>query len=258
VALRRLARGRAALRGAVGFLTRVPLGHDQEDWTAFRSTLPALPAVGYPIGALLAVPIAAGMVGGLPPATAAVAFVAWCYLLTGITHLDGLADLGDAAAVHGEPEDRLAVLKDTAVGVGAVLAVGVVLLGLALAAQTIATRPLLALGLVIAAEVGAKLGIAVVAALGRPATDGLGAQLADPARPASLTLPALVAAPAALLTWPSPAAAVALVAPVAVAVSLWWWARATLGGVNGDVMGAANELGRAVALHAGVVAWTLS
>ena len=29
-----------------------------------------------------------------------------------------------------------------------------------------------------------------------------------------------------------------------------------LGGVNGDVFGAVNELARIVALHAGVVAWT--
>jgi adenosylcobinamide-GDP ribazoletransferase len=36
----------------------------------------------------------------------------------------------------------------------------------------------------------------------------------------------------------------------------FWWARRRLGGVSGDVMGAANELARLVALHAGVIAWT--
>jgi adenosylcobinamide-GDP ribazoletransferase len=30
-----------------------------------------------------------------------------------------------------------------------------------------------------------------------------------------------------------------------------------LGGISGDVLGAANELGRVVGVHAGVVAWTL-
>lgn len=258
MALRRLSRGGAALRGAVGFFTRVPVGQASGDWTALRSRLFALPTVGYPLGALLAAPLAVASVASVPAPTAAAAFLGWCYLLTGINHVDGLADLGDAAVVHGGPEDKLAVLKDTTAGVGAALAVGLVLLALALAALALATQPLLALGIVVAAEVGAKLGIAVVAALGRPATDGLGAELADPARPSSLVLPVLVAAPAAALTWPSVAAAVALVAPVVVAVALWWWARANLGGVNGDVMGAANELGRAVALHAGVVTWTLS
>ena len=34
------------------------------------------------------------------------------------------------------------------------------------------------------------------------------------------------------------------------------WADGALGGVNGDVFGAVNELARVVALHAGVVAWT--
>ena len=260
-----LVRRGAAVRGALGFLTRLPVGHCESDWAAFRASLVAFPLVGYLLGVLLALPFVLLTPVGIPAPVVAAGFLAWCYLLAGINHVDGLADLGDAAVVHGDRERRLAVLKDTTVGVGALLAVGLALVGLALAGLSLAglagnggRTALRGAGVVVAAEVGAKLGMTTLAALGAAATDGLGAQLTDRARPASLVLPAVVAVPAAVLTWPSPAAGAALLAPVLVALGLGRWARTNLGGVNGDVMGAANEVGRVAGLHAGVVAWTLS
>ncbi len=38
----------------------------------------------------------------------------------------------------------------------------------------------------------------------------------------------------------------------------WYWANRNLDGISGDVFGAANEIGRVVGLHVGVIAWTLS
>ena len=257
-----VARPVAAFRGAVGFTTRLPVGHRESDWAAFRATPVALPLAGYLVGALLALPFVLLPPVGVPPAVVSAAFLAWVYLLTGINHVDGLADLGDAAVVHGDQERRLAVLKDTTVGVGALLAVGLVLAALALAGLSLAgvpaaaPSPLSVVGIVVAAEVGAKLGMVVVAAFGTAATDGLGAELSGRIDAASLAVPAAVALPAAAVAWPSPAGVAALLAPVLVALGLWRWARANLGGVNGDVMGAANELGRLAALLVGVVAWT--
>jgi adenosylcobinamide-GDP ribazoletransferase len=55
----------------------------------------------------------------------------------------------------------------------------------------------------------------------------------------------------------TPAIAAALLGGPVVALLVLWWSRSALGGVSGDVFGAANELGRAVGVHAGVVAWAL-
>ena len=258
--------GAAALRGAVGFLTRLPVGRDGTAWEAFRTTPAAIPLVGYLAGALVALPFALpalplvpALSGGLPAPTAAFAYVVAVYAVTGINHLDGVADLGDAAAVHGDAERRREAMKDTTVGVGAVLAVALVLAALALGGLALTGLPVAAaVAVVVAAEVGAKTGMAAVACFGTATHEGLGSALTEPATPRSFALPAAVAVPAAALTWPSLAAAAALAGAGLAAGLVVRRARTALGGVSGDVFGAVNELGRVAGLHAGVIAWTLS
>jgi adenosylcobinamide-GDP ribazoletransferase len=239
----------SALRGATAFLTRLPVAADERDVTAFAAAPVVFPAVGYLVGALVAVPLL--VLEGIP---AAFGFLLAVYLLTGVNHADGLADLGDAAAVHGDARRRREVLEDGTVGAGGALSLGVVLVGLGLAGVAIADlSPLHALGLVVAAEVGTKLGMAAVACLGTASHRGFGSAFTSRNTPGTFFGPVVVAAPALLLTPGSVAAGVAVLAAVAVAVGLVGWASDALGGVNGDVFGAANELGRVVALHAGLV-----
>lgn len=256
-----------ALRGALGFLSRLPVGRDERAWAAFRRSPVAFPLAGYVVGAVAALPLALAGALPLPAPTVAVLFVAWLYVVTGVNHADGVADLGDALVVHGDASARRAVMKDTTVGVGAVLALSLVVVGLALAGLALAglalggealdTRGPAAVGLVVAAEVGAKLGMATVACLGTATHEGLGSSLTEPSAARDLGLPALAALPAAALTWPHPAAAIAVGASLATTLGVVRWARRRLGGVGGDVFGATNEVARLVALHAGVMAWTL-
>ncbi|WP_435126812.1 adenosylcobinamide-GDP ribazoletransferase [Halobaculum sp. D14] len=248
-----------AVRGALGFLTRLRVGHDDAGWAAFRGSPWAFPATGYAVGALLAVPVAAGVAAGLPATVGAAAYVGSVLLLTGINHLDGVADVADAAVVHGDAADRHAALKDTTVGVGAAAAVGVALLALGFGAVGAAGLPLrVAAAVVVAAEVGAKLGQAAVACVGTATHDGLGSQFTGRAARSDLLPAVAVAVPAALLSAPSPAAAGALAGAVVGAGAVLWRVRRLLGGVSGDVFGAVNEAGRIAGLHAGVMVWTLS
>lgn len=240
----------SALRGALGFLTRLPVGRGEAAWDAFRRTPVAFPLAGYVVGALLAVPV----VLPAPAPVVAFLFVLAVVGVTGITHLDGLADLGDAAVVHGAGRRREA-MKDSQVGVGGAAAVGLALVGLALAGLGLAgLPPLSAAGLVVAAEVTAKLSMAGLGALGTAAHEGLGSQVVRGWSRTPLA-PALVALPALALTWPSPAAAVGLLAGLSAAWVLARWVRGWLGGVSGDALGAANELSRLAALHAGLLVW---
>ncbi|ELZ59165.1 MULTISPECIES: adenosylcobinamide-GDP ribazoletransferase [Halorubrum] len=270
----------AAFRGALGFCSRIPVGSGEADWEAFRRRPAALPAVGYALGAIVSLPVVAAAAAApvrIPAATVAVAFPAWLYLVTGITHLDGVADLGDAAVVHGDADRRREVLKDSSLGVGGVLALALVVVGLAAAGANVAGAVgLSAVGetarfsavdaavLVVAAEVSARGAAAALVCLGDAAHEGLGSALTDESGPRSLAGVALAVAPAVPLAGAVGGSAgvratvAALVAAAVVGLLAFAWARARLGGVSGDVLGATTELARATALHAGVIAWTLS
>jgi adenosylcobinamide-GDP ribazoletransferase len=245
-----------AVRGALAFLTRLPVGGGEAAWDAFRTTPAAFVVAGYVVGGLAALPLLVPV----PVPTAVAAYLATLYLVTGVTHADGLADCGDAAAVHGPATDRRAALKDSGTGVGGALTLGLALVALALGGLGVAgAGPRVAVRIAVAAEVSAKVGMAALAVLGDPGHEGLGAAVVGDASQASL-LPVVVTAVPATLAAPggsAPALVAALLAGPAVALLVGRWATARLGGVTGDALGAANELGRVVSLHVGVVVWTL-
>jgi adenosylcobinamide-GDP ribazoletransferase len=255
-----------ALRGAVGFLSRLPVGRSATAWEAFGARPVAFPLAGWLLGGLVATTT---LLPG-PAATRGLALVAAVYLLTGPTHADGIADLGDAAAVHGDPAERRTVLRDSDLGAGGALALSVVVGGLFTAGVALASVPTqIAVALVVASEVAAKTAMATLVCLGTATHEGLASALTATTTVRDLPPVVLAAAPAALLVWPAVAAtgaawpaasatAATLLAAVVVAAGLLWWARARLDGVNGDVFGAANELTRVLAIHTGVVVWTLS
>ncbi|EMA53227.1 MULTISPECIES: adenosylcobinamide-GDP ribazoletransferase [Halococcus] len=242
-----------ALRGALGFLSRLPVGRDADAWTAFAERPIAFPLAGYVIGALVGLPL---LVPG-PSATVGIVFAVGVYAVTGINHVDGVADLGDALAVHGDAAARREVMKDTTLGVGGALAVALVVAGLVAAGSAIAVLPARTALLAIAAEVGAKAGMASLVCVGSSPHDGLGAGFTTNANPWALAPVWLLALPAVFLAWPAVMPAVtALLAAAIMAVVVLRWARSNLGGVSGDVLGATNEIARVAALHAGVIAWT--
>ena len=243
-----------SLTGAVGFLSQVPVGQDGAAWEAFRSTPTTFPVVGYALGVLIALPLLVPA----PAPTTALLFVTGIYVVTGINHIDGLTDLGDAIVVHGDAEARREVMRDTAIGVGGTLTATLVILGLVTAGLALATFSATSLLLVVVvAEVGAKAGMALLICVGSAPHKGLGSELTTRASPRSMLPVALAVAPATVLTWPWLLSGVAsLLAAITTSGLIYYWARANLGGVSGDVLGATNELVRVVALHAGVVTWT--
>jgi adenosylcobinamide-GDP ribazoletransferase len=256
--------------GALGFLTRVPVGRSEAAWTAFTATPAAAVVPGYVVGALGAVVVAAplALAPDVPVASVAFAYVLAVYALVGVNNLDGVADCGDAMVVHGDCDRRREVLADTTTGVGALGAVSLVVAGLALGAVAVAgTAPVVALAVVLAAEVGARVGLAALAAVGDAPHDGLGSAITDGAGARTAAVALALAVPAVawpLLVGPGGSVAVSVATTGAFAGALAGtavvgaWANRRLGGPNGDVFGAATEVARVAGLHVGVVAWTLS
>ena len=258
-----------ALGGALGALSRLPVGRSEKAWNAFRRAPLTFPLAGYVIGAIVAfpflligAPVTAFLGIGVPLLTAAVLYVALVYLLTGISHVDGLADLADGAAIHGTSEKRLEVMADSATGAAGTLAVSVVVVALAFGAFGLVSAgvgPAIPFAVALCAEVSAKTGMATLVCFGGAAHEGLGSQLVDSSDWRS-AVPVTTAAVPVLFLAPirgGPALLATLLAGPAVAFALLAWSRRELNGVTGDVLGATNELGRVVGIHAGVVVWTL-
>lgn len=252
----------SAVRGALGFLSALPVGQRRSEWEAFADSPGVIPVVGYCTGALAAVPFLLLLVIALPAALVGFLYVLFLYLVTGINHVDGLLDVADGVATHSDEAEARAAMKDSDIGVGAVLSLGIVLLGLFALGQTMALAAtggavFRIAGLVLAAEVGAKLAMALVVVRGTAAHEGLGQLLAENADRRTGVVALVLALPALFLTWPHPAAGVALVAGGLIGIASEHWAAGRLGGINGDVAGATNEMARLGALTTGVLAWTL-
>lgn len=243
----------AAFRGALGFLTTLPVGHSAEAWEAFADRPAVMVAVGYVLGGLLTLPL----FFPLPEAVAGFGFVLAIGVFAGINNFDGLLDVADGVATHGDPAEARAAMKDSAIGVGAVLALGVLLLGLFAVGLTLAGERPRVVSVVVAAEVGAKLAMVGVLARGTASHEGLGSALSTSTGPWTLPLGLLLALPAAILSLPHPVAAISVAVGLGTGLVIERWARDRLGGINGDVLGATNEVARLAGLLVGVIAWTL-
>lgn len=97
------------LRGALSFLTRLPVGGDKSNWDALRRMPVVFPLVGYAVDALAALPLLLS----LPIPTATTLCLVTLCLVTGVTHANGLADFSDATVVHGDIDRRLSIPEDS-------------------------------------------------------------------------------------------------------------------------------------------------
>jgi adenosylcobinamide-GDP ribazoletransferase len=228
-----------ALGAAVAFLTRVPLARFKYTGVDLVRGAPAFPLVGAAIGALVGGAVVAGTWLGLPALLAATLAIGLEVVLTGALHLDGLADSADGLAGR-TPERTLQIMRDHHVGVYGMAAV---VLGLLMKVVAIGSLPradvppvLIAVYAVSRAAplpLAATLPYAGTAGTGKAFVDGVGW-----ARAAAGAGVAAVVAVVAVAAWALALLAILAVVTGAVAVG----SRRRLGGVTGDVLGAAVEL----------------
>lgn len=221
------------------FTTVLPLGKTR-DFSEFARHSWLYPLAGYVTGG-----IAAALVYfiGQPLISAAVAIAA-LFLLSGCNHLDGLVDLGDGLMAHGSRESRVRALTDRQIGTGGLaLALSVTLI----AFSSLAAAPCIACALVMA-EVGAKFSMALLSTIGEPFREGLHASIQKQSRPYFPLLAAVLCTPLVLLPVGPLELALGAAAMAACPAALLFISRKLFGGVNGDVVGASNEITRAVIL----------
>ncbi|MDH4320456.1 MAG: adenosylcobinamide-GDP ribazoletransferase [Desulfobulbaceae bacterium] len=246
-----------ALRIALAFLTRLPVRMPVGVSGLFLARSSAFfPLIGWLVGGMMAVIAWAVLVlGGTPLLAAVLAVTASAWLTRGL-HLDGVADLCDGLGGSHEPARRLAIMKDSATGAFGVI--GVVLLLLikvaaltALLAQVLVPArcgvpilaPSVAVGLLVA-PAAARWAMASLAFGSRyPREIGTGHAFVGQVRAGYLLAGLLFLFP--LLSLAVRPALVGILCAQLPAVWLRFKCNKALGGITGDVLGAACELGEA-------------
>jgi adenosylcobinamide-GDP ribazoletransferase len=242
------------MRRAVSFLT--PFGGPADP---APSALAWFPAVGALIGLAVGGIWWAARRGWAPPAAAAIAVIADA-ALTGLLHLDGLADAADGLLPPLSRARRLEVMADPRLGAFGAAGLAIVLLARFGAFASMPPSPLAIAGL----WSGSRTAMAVTARVvpyARPG--GLASAFlpapaagARPGAAARLTRPALLGLAGGLLALALAfagrgalgVAAVGAEAVGAAAVVFLAWRR--LGGFTGDVLGAAAVVGETAGLLA--------
>jgi adenosylcobinamide-GDP ribazoletransferase len=227
----------AALRAAVVFLTRIPVGAVGDVGLARAGAW--FPLVGALVGGIgLAVWWAADALAG--PLAAAVAAVLATVIVTGALHEDGLADTADGLWGGVTRERRLEIMRDSRLGTyGALALAGDLLLRVALLAPAGSIAD--AARMLLAGHVLGRAAPLVLSAWLPPArADGQGQRLGrlSGLDVAVAAVTVLVVAVAAGGWW----ASVLLAAAALPMLGLRRAARRRIGGVTGDVLGASVAL----------------
>lgn len=257
----------SALRGMVSFFTLWHLDITQKDMDSMEQRFHMVPVVGILFGVILVIELTLlselaqhlGIGSGLLNAAAVLLTV---YAGSKFIHFDGLTDFGDGMIVSGQREDHVRALKDTLVGAGGI--------GVALAV-TITTVAVYSLGgytaLLIAApltEVLVKNAMVVAAAFGKPGNGMAGRQVAMTTMGSAVkaivvsivcgAVMIILASLASDLSWNVDLTEqicsgvfmliVGLIVSWIVGYAMASVANRNFGMVNGDILGATNEICR--------------
>jgi adenosylcobinamide-GDP ribazoletransferase len=243
--------GRHGLALALSWLTVLPVGTSTVDARRAAAAIRWSPVVGAALGAVAGAVLLGLRALGVPALVAGLLTVGFLALATRGMHLDGLADTADGLGCFGPPERALAVMRDGAAGPFAVVTLVIVIGAQAAALAALPAEPAALVAVVLGCATG-RAAFAWLARRGVPAArpGGLGATVAG-SQPAwvaplwwlGLGAAGLLAVPGR--AWAGPVA-VGLAALVVVALAAH--TRRRLGGMTGDVLGAACEVATTAAL----------
>lgn len=256
-------------RDLLSFLTIIPVGGKEDFIFTTAEHMYLFPLIGAFIGLLgavyfvasnyivgfllglvnLVVALPTGFLVKLFPAAMTVAFL---LVLTGLQHFDGLIDLGNAVRLRNLHDRKMVAHAWTVTYSGAVLALVV---EFAAFVGLFFVNPLFAFGAIFSAEVSAKLAMVTIVWVGKPTHKGLGSIFLSKAKK-KLNIVAYVIA--VLIVYPffvftgNPFLGLVGVGIVLVSIPVAFVmekvSESIFGGVSGDMIGATNEVARAVTL----------
>ena len=235
---------RDGARLAVGTFTRIPVQPPTlVDRRVAGQAMLVAPIVGAALGAVTGLPLLVMTGSALGDLLMATVSVTACALLTRAMHWDGLADTVDALASNRAATQALEIARRSDVGPMGVLAIVLVAL-LQITGLAAVGSPITAYGVWVLACLVGRLGVMIACGEGVPParSDGLGAAVAGSVERWKVVivvvmLSVLVAGGLAMAQW----WIAATFAGLLVTWRIVTVAKARLGGITGDVLGAIVE-----------------
>jgi adenosylcobinamide-GDP ribazoletransferase len=254
-----------ALKGMFSFFTMIRLDITQEDMDAMDRRFWLVPIVGALYGLIAAVMMTVlTQFDFVNPLVAAAITFFVIFAFNRFLHIDGTIDIGDGLVVSGTREDHLRALKDSRIGAGGMaFALMIILMNILM----VAAVPILLMALVLfSAEVLAKIGMVSAAAFGEPG-NGMAGNSVRNTKASSLLFAIILGVimivsfgllihglqeyteiPVALVDNYIILLIAALIVSIFTGLIMSAVAKKNFGMVNGDVLGATNEITRVTVL----------
>ena len=176
--------------------------------------------------------------------TAAIVY-AFLMIITGYNHLDGVMDMADGVMVHGDPEKKIRVMKDSSVGAGAMATLFIVA-SLTIAGIYNILDYHFILGIIIC-EMTAKTSLLTTALLSKPLVPGIGSYFIRETNPANYFASTVIVAFISYLIGGF-VGIIGVVGAIVSGIIIAFVARRNFILANGDVLGMSNEVGRLFSL----------
>ncbi|HIP16852.1 MAG TPA: adenosylcobinamide-GDP ribazoletransferase [Methanothermococcus okinawensis] len=239
------------IKGIIAFMTRIPVGDFHSDFEEISKYFIVILFIGMFIGflgSIVALPFyylnikAHILVGALVLFT--------MLYIQGFHHVDGLGDYGDAWMVMGNARRKLEVMKDKYMGVGALMFIFFVeIISLASIGYLYNRLPfLIFLKIIILIEACSRLGLLTCACCGVPSKEGTGRYFVKNTNEYHLFIGYLIMMILSFLLDLSKVGVLCSTVAVFFAIIIARKSNRDLNCVNGDVLGATNEMTRALVL----------
>ena len=222
------------------FLTIIPTSKAQLETIAKYMYL--FPIVGVAIGLVV------GSFGfglsflGLEPLVIGLLVMAAFALITGIHHIDGLADFADGLMTKGTKEKKLQAMKDLSTGSSGIVTVVLYIVGMIIA-LSLADGYLLFQAILVS-EIIAKFSMVLMASAGHSATLGSNSPFVELMKDRKKLIVSLVLTIVPIIVVAGSIGMIVFAASVILTLFLVGISTRSFGGITVDVLGATNELTR--------------
>lgn len=232
------------LGSVFSFLTIIPTSTANLETIAKYMYL--FPIVGIAIGLIV------GLFGlglsfvGLEPLIVGLLVVAAIALITGIHHIDGLADFADGLMAKGTKEKKLEAMKDLSTGSAGIVTIVLYIVGMIIALSF--AEGYFLFQAILVSEIMAKFSMVLMASTGQSAALGSNSPFVQLMKDKKKLAASIALTIIPLIIVAGNIGMIVFAAGVILTLFLVGISTRSFGGITGDVLGATNELTRLASL----------